>query len=48
MSDIRHALFTREAYMMIRKEWRTSAEDTRVYHGADAVSDHYLLVMKIN
>ena len=31
---------------MIHKEWR-SVEDTRVYHGADVASDHYLLVMKI-
>lgn len=30
-------------HMMIRKELR-SVEDTRVYHGADAASDHYLLV----
>ena len=34
-------------HMMIRKEWRRSVEDTRVYRGADAASDHYLLVMKI-
>ena len=33
-------------HMMIRKEWR-SVEDTRVYRGADAASDHYQLVMKI-
>jgi len=33
--------------MMIRKEWRRSLEDTRVYCGADAASDHYLLVLKI-
>ena len=34
-------------HMMIRKEWRRSVEDTRVYRGADAASDHYLLIMKI-
>ena len=34
-------------HMMIRKEWRRSVEDTRVYRGADAASDHYLQVMKI-
>ena len=33
--------------MMIRKEWRRSVEHTRVYRGADAASDHYLLVVKI-
>ena len=35
-------------HMMICKNWRRSEEDTRVYHGAHAASDHYLLVMKIN
>ena len=34
-------------HMMIRKEWRRSVEDTRVYRGADAASDHFLLIMKI-
>ena len=34
-------------HMMIRKEWRRSVEDTRVYRDAGAASDHYLLVMKI-
>ena len=34
-------------HMMIRKEWRRSVEDTRVYRGADAASDHLLLIMKI-
>ena len=34
-------------HMMMRKEWRRSVEDTRVYRGADAASDHYLLIMKI-
>ena len=34
-------------HMMIRKEWRRFVEDTRVYRGADAASDHYLLIMKI-
>ena len=33
--------------MMICKKWRRSVEDTRVYRGADAASDHYQLVMKI-
>ena len=34
-------------HMMIRKVWR-SVEDTRVYRGADAARDHFLLVvMKI-
>lgn len=33
--------------MMIRKEWRRSVEDARVYRGADATSDHYLVVTKI-
>ena len=33
--------------IMICKNWRRSVEDTRVSRGADAASDHYLLVMKI-
>ena len=33
--------------MMIPKEWRRSVEDTRVYHDADAASDHCLVVMKV-
>ena len=34
-------------HMMICKNWRKSVEDSRVYRGADAASDHYLLVVTI-
>nr|KAG5707675.1 hypothetical protein BaRGS_003250 [Batillaria attramentaria] len=34
-------------HMMIRRELRRSVQDTRVYRGADAASDHYLVIMKL-
>ena len=34
-------------HMMIHKEWRRSVEDTRVYRGADAASDHCLVNMRM-
>nr|KAG5694275.1 hypothetical protein BaRGS_031993 [Batillaria attramentaria] len=34
-------------HMMIRREWRRSVQDTRVYRGADAASDHYLVIMEL-
>ena len=34
-------------HIMIRRTWRTSVTDTRVQRGADAASDHYLVVTKL-
>ena len=35
-------------HILIKKKYRTSVEDTRVYRGADAATDHYLVKMTLH
>ncbi len=34
-------------HILINNKWRTSMQDVRVYRGADAYSDHYLVKTSI-
>jgi hypothetical protein len=34
--------------VLINKTWRRSIKNTKVYRGADAPSDHYLVISKMN